>query len=87
MYVRKSYTINKLKNGIVLKEYPLYADTNSFIFDSSNILTIYSPSDKIIEMYTELVTEIYIEDSIVDEDDATAILNTLFDDDDNDEID
>jgi hypothetical protein len=38
-------------------------------------------------MYTELVTEIYIEDSIVDEDDATAILNTLFDDDDNDEID
>lgn len=83
---RKAYVVNKIKNGIVLKEYPQYAQENSCLINSNNILTIYDPSEKLLKMYTDLVTEIYIDIADGEDDSAISILNAFYDLEDSEEI-
>lgn len=79
--LRKSYVAVKIKNGTTLKEYPYYAQENSCLINSSNILTIYDPSEKLLKMYTDLVTEIYIDLADSEDEDASAILRAFYDED------
>jgi hypothetical protein len=78
IYLRNCYSINKKTSGYILVNYPLYADTHDVIFDSTSVFTIYDPDKTLLKRYIAMVGVIH-SDMSSEEEDATAILKTLYD--------
>jgi hypothetical protein len=77
LIIQNSYCVDY---GMELIKYPFHSDENNTILNSANILTIYTPNDELTELYLK---HPQYPDILADEqdEDATAILNTLYVDD------